>query len=939
MLNAHQPSGGEHPTHHHTGDPMGKLRCFNPAKDVPPVFAAVTEWLSRGIKNHNDAAALTLNDITLRYGELDLLSTRIANYLIGRGIGHGDRVGLCLNRSVEMVAALIGILKAGAAYVPLDPEYPPERLEMMVEDAGLRCLLTHADHAGRFDAGRETVFIWEEIAAEVETASTELPDIRIDPEDTAYVIFTSGSTGRPKGIAMPHRALANLIEWQLNRSSFRPGARVLQYSSISFDVSFQEIATTLASGGTLVLISDEDRKDPRTLLDRLVKQKIERLFLPYVAMRSMIEAAHVLGVYPDGLKEIITAGEQLRIDEAVRSFFDRIDGAVLDNQYGPSETHVITAHLLEGEPSRWPDLPPIGTPLANNSVFILDEQMRPVDVAQEGELFLAGRNLAHGYLHREEETREAFIPNPLGIPERPLLYKTGDLGAYNEDGSINFLGRKDHQVKIRGHRVEPGEINAAAARLPGIEQCLTHAVFGKGGGARLATWYVVKEGASVDPAVLRRHLSEALPDYMVPVYLVEIDRIPYTPSGKVDLKTLPSPSAQDGGYAPDELRYISDTEKSLAGIWSEVLELDGIPRTAGFFDLGGDSLRAVTLFLKIRQQLGPDLPLAAITRAPTLEELAQLIDAQSAEPAKKQDRSLQMMQSGRQGEVPLILVHGGKGNILVYNRLVQELNPDLPVYGLQWPGWDGRPGERSIPAMAKAYVDELTRNFPNRSFRLGGYCIGALIAIEMSRLLQRQGIGVEGPLLVWDAPNIMAGTYHKGEPWNESDKMGALQRLQDDLVKRTLFTGSPLVELEREFYDTGLLGLLQRLPGLRPAVQWTKMKLRLLPVVQARLSGREVPMQNREHHCLTVMLRAVKKYRYPQYAGSVVYFRSYSVLARDLLRMKGWWNDPLFGFGELCTGPLETYVVGGPHHGIMEIEGIAAIVTKACGLDAGRNSK
>ncbi|MEN7972440.1 MAG: amino acid adenylation domain-containing protein [Verrucomicrobiota bacterium] len=907
-------------------DFLDLLLRFNPANDEPPAHSTVTKWLACGVECAGESPALEYRGSTVSHEALGKMSNQVARYLGSRGVKSGDRVGLCLDRSIEMVVAVVGILKAGAAYVPLDPDYPSERLAMMRQDARLCCLLAHSAHAERFEPAVEPLFIWEEIEAEVKKSSAEAVAVEVDPEDVAYVIFTSGSTGRPKGIAMPHRALSNLIEWQLQRRSFLPRARVLQYSSISFDVSFQEITTTIASGGTLFLIGNEERKDPRTLLAQLTEQRIERLFLPCVALRSMIEVALAADTFPHELKEVITAGEQLRVDKAVRMFFSRIQGASLDNQYGPSETHVISAHLLEGNPEAWPNLPAIGVPLANNSIYILNDMMHPVGVGEEGELYLAGRNLAHGYLHHEDATRKAFIPNPHEIPDRPILYKTGDLGAYNKDGSINFLGRKDHQVKIRGHRVELGEINVAAARFPGIAQCLTRVVVNPAGIAQLVVYYVVQKDAVVEQRAFRQHLSRALPSYMIPSFLIEIKEVPYTPSGKMDLKALPVPAMENSQCPGEEDGCRSGTEECLAAIWSDLLGLEGIPRKADFFELGGDSLQAVSLFLQIQKRFGRDLPLSTLTHAPTIAKLSRIIDDESDAPDMAGHRSLQLLQRGSDDVTPLFLIHGGAGNVLIFNEFASHLGPRQPVYGFQWSGWDGMRGENSIPEMARAYKKELLRFRPSGPYRIGGNCIGGMIAIELVKLLKADGLEVEGPLLVWDAPNLRSPTHCAKEPWGNPGAMAVFERMKEDLIDRATRSAGQVIHAAPASRTTGLIGFLKRIPGLHPFQLWIKALPKIIPIQLALWKKRPVPVDLRPTFCLRTMISAVKSYTSPGHDGDMLYFRSYSVMGRDF-SLPGWWDDPFLGFGELCKGRFEAHVVGHGHNDVLSLPETGEIAT------------
>lgn len=883
----------------------------------------VNHWLARGMMEAPSRTALCFGEECLTFAELDAFSNRIAHHLANHGVHPGDNVGICLNRSIEMVGTVIGILKAGAAYVPLDPAYPDERLGMMAVDARIRCSVVHAAHVDKIRNTGSDVLLWDSIAPNIDTEPATPLEVAVAPEDVAYVIFTSGSTGRPKGIEMPHRALANLVEWQLARETFKPGARVLQYSSISFDVSFQEIATTLASGGTLHLVADQDRRDPRRLLDQLIAQGIERLFLPYVAMRSLIEAAHATGTYPAGLKEVITAGEQLRIDAAVRDFFARIEGATLDNQYGPSETHVITAHLLGGDPAEWPDLPSIGTPLDHCATLILDAEMQSVAPGEEGELYLAGRNLARGYIGREDLTREAFVASPPHLSTHPVLYKTGDLAAFNPDGTIEFRGRRDHQIKIRGHRIEPGEINNAASSFPGVGQCLTHAFRGNDGILQLATYFCAPQDG-LDVAALRSHLASKLPEYMVPAFLVELDEIPYTPSGKVDLKALPKPTIENSRFAGAAVHYETETERALSKVWNELLGLEGLPRNADFFELGGDSLRAVTLFLKIQQQFGRDLPLSTLLHASTIETLARHID-EGGEDAFPGCRSLKLLQRGQADVAPLFLVHGGAGNILCFSTFAKNLGSAQPVYAFQWSGWDGGRGEATIEAMAQVYCEELLKHFPDTPVRIGGYCIGGYIAIELAWRLRQMGVDVQGPLLVFDSPNLRSKTYHRRNPaaldmeFERTCSELAEKRICDDAIPSQEPPPEPLPWLKR----TPPYALARVL----------RTWLRLRKCDRDATQGRTIPVSGRNWYCAMTQKAAVRKHKSRGTDMPVLYFRSEGHGSEMLLT--GWWSGLYMGFDEVCRGGFEGHIIGGGHGEILDHPKVAERVLAATGSGKG----
>jgi amino acid adenylation domain-containing protein len=903
---------------------LKEVEFLKSKKLSPAFFETVVEWINHGFTDHKDTTALVFGQQEFTYKELNSLSNKIANYLVRKGISRGDHVGICLKRSPEMIATLIGILKSGAAYVPLDANYPVDRLSMMSEDAQLSLLIIHKNFEDRFKSQVSHIVLWESINHEIKKESNVFVSPEIDGEDIAYVIFTSGSTGRPKGIEMPHRALSNLISWQLDRPYFKSEAKVLQYSSISFDVSFQEIATTFASGGTLVLVRDSERKDPRVLLNLLNNYKIERLFVPFVALRSLVEVANTTNKYPGSLTEVITAGEQLRVDNGLRTFFEKIDEAILENQYGPSETHVISAYLLDKDPSNWSGLPPIGKPIQNNSIHILDENLRSVPEGEEGELYLAGKNLAHGYIGREDLTQKVFIENSVEIFDYPVLYKTGDLGFYDKEGNIQFLGRADHQIKIRGYRVEPGEIDTIGASFPGVSQCITHVRQDSLGQHQLVTYYLSQPTGGISEEAFRSHLSDHLPEYMIPSFVIELKEIPYTPSGKVDVKSLPEPDIRllESG---EKVEYKSDTEARLAQIWSDVLGLKNIPSTANFFDIGGDSLKAVTLFMEIEEQFDVYLPLSELTQASTIEDLAKVVE-EVTRLDHEQYSSLQLLKSGDPDQIPLFLIHGGEGNVLIFQDLVEKLPHGQLVYAFQWPGWTGFNGISSISEMAEHYTKELLEAHPEGPYRLGGYCIGGVIAIEIARLLKSKGAEVIDPILVVDAPNIHARSYHSNEPDSSAEGKEAFELLEKKLkaqipVENESSSNNKLQNPNKSKLPTRRYPLLAKyLPFylllgkmyLRLLDKLQLMRIKLYPKINIK-----VPVQDRKLWCQLTQIGAVKKHKRFVYDGDILYLKS-EALKGEFLSISGWWNDLFFGFDEVCKGDFEAYVIGGNHNDVLK---------------------
>jgi len=566
-----------------------------------------------------DATAVVYGSEQITYGELNRRANRLAHHLRSLGVGPDSRVGLCLERSIEMVIGLLGVLKAGAAYVPLDPQYPAQRLSFMLDDSAVAVVLTQNQIAARLSEYTGTVIFPAEV--ELQPGLSEAnPESGVTLDNLVYVLYTSGSTGVPKGTALKHGALTNLISWQHGRSPVPEGARTLQFASLSFDVSFQEIFSTLCEGGTLVLISEDDRRDPVKLLSLLENERIQRLYLPFVALRQLAEAAGSSVTLPD-LQQVITAGEQLQITPAVAQFFSRLDGCTLHNHYGPSESHVVTTYDLAGDPSLWPLLPPIGRPVANTSIYVLDRRLEPAPLGVAGELYIGGVAIARGYHARPSLTAERFIPDPFSSEPGARLYRTGDQARYLANGQVEYLGRVDQQVKVRGFRVELGEVEAALAECDGVRQAVVLAKE-----HRLAAYVIPDEGRPAPTiSALREELRQRLPEYMLPSAFIFLSEWPLTPSGKVDRLRLPAPdpaSIESGVSEPAS----TPTEELLAGTWHELLGVSRVGVNENFFELGGHSLLAARLVARVRELFRVDVALRKVFERPTVKGLAATID-------------------------------------------------------------------------------------------------------------------------------------------------------------------------------------------------------------------------------------------------------------------------------------------------------------------------
>ena len=587
---------------------------------------------------------------SLTYRELNGRANQLAHALQRLGVKAETPVGLCVERSLAMIIGLLGILKAGGAYVPLDPTYPKSRLATLIEDSAISVLVTQQTHLTDLPPLVGTVLCLDTDWPAHE--STENPNVQLTLDHLLYILYTSGSTGRPKGVAMSHRPLVNLLHWQGQKTPLAQPARTLQFTPLSFDVSCQEIFATLSTGGTLVLISEETRRDPSALLCLLAEQRIEHLFLPFVALQQLAEAALQEAALPKplALRQIITAGEQLQITPALAQFCTQT-GCTLHNHYGPTETHVVSAFTLTGPVATWPRLPPIGQPIANTQFYILDQWGQLCPSGVPGELYIGGANLARGYLKQPALVAQRFIPDPFSAKPGACLYRTGDRVRYRADGNVEFLGRLDEQIKLRGFRIELGEIEAVLRQHPAVREAVA-VIHADPSGERQLVAYVVErrpesreqnsevrgQRAESSPpnlqspvsglhfADLRAFLQQQLPAYMMPAVFVLLDALPLTPTGKVNRRALPAPSAyaptRSGDYVPPR----TTTEKLLAQIWGEVLHLAPISVDANFFEIGGHSLLATQIALRIRQRFSLELPLRTLFECATVATLAERLD-------------------------------------------------------------------------------------------------------------------------------------------------------------------------------------------------------------------------------------------------------------------------------------------------------------------------
>lgn len=722
-------------------DPDGELGftfLADPPGEVLPSLEPPSDILRR-LAGHvaatPDAIAVAHGAERWTYAQFDQVVSRVARHLVSLGAGPGVRVGIAMDRSPELIATIYGIARSGAACVPLDVTYPEERITGMVEQAEPLRIIAHARHA---DLVKDPALLLTfESTMEDRTRDTEalsFPEVR--PDTLLYVLFTSGSTGKPKGVAMPHRALDNYQAWQTNARSGAAGGKTLQFAPLSFDVSFQEIYSTISGGGTMQIIDEEQRRDPAGLLRLLDREGVERVFLPYVALQQLAETAVTLGIFPSTLRVVISSGEQLRITAEIREFMAALPDAVLENQYGPTETHLVTAYQMFGDPSTFPNLPPIGPATNGVELYLLDERMRPVPRGVIGELYFGGIQLAHGYHGQQELTEQRFIPNPFGGPGS-RLYRTGDLARVLPSGDLVWVARTDTQTKIRGYRVEPLEVEIAVMTLAqqhrGIREAAVVARRREGVDSFLAAFLVGDEDA-VDLDEVRGQLRESLPDYMVPSVFTWLERMPLNPSGKrndAELRTVPLAVSSKAEQVLPRDEY----ERALVEILIELLHLPSLGVHDNFFEVGGTSLTAMRLVVVLEKRFGVTVPLSAFITAPTVAGLAALLRSGGADLAF--DPLVPIRATG--DRPPLFLVHPLGGNVLCYVRLTRHLPDDQPVYGLQAAGSDaGSEPLESVPDLARSYLAAIRRVRPHGPYRIGGWSFGGMVAFEMAQQLRAE---------------------------------------------------------------------------------------------------------------------------------------------------------------------------------------------------------
>ena len=599
-----------------TADETARLAAWNATECAYPGGECIHEIIAAQAARTPDAVAVVFEDERVTYAELDARANRLANHLHALGVGPEVRVGVCAERSVELVVALLATLKAGGGYVPLDPGYPRDRLAYMLGDSRVSVLLTQAHLAERIPPhGARTVLLdadWPRIAQESDVA----PETGVGLDHLAYVIYTSGSTGQPKGAENAHRGIRNRLLWMQEAFGLDGTDAILQKTPFSFDVSVWEFFWPLMTGARLVVAKPEGHREPAYLARLIGQQGVTTMHFVPSMLQAFLEEPDLSACAP--LRRVVCSGEALPAELAAR-FFTRMD-ADLHNLYGPTEAAVDVTWwaCARGDDRR---SVPIGRPIANTRIHLLDARLNPVAPGVAGELYIAGVQVGRGYLGRRGLTAERFVPDPFSATPGARMYRTGDLARWLADGSVDYLGRADHQVKIRGFRIELGEIEAVLAAHPGVREAVVVARTDAPGDTRLVAYLTAAGDSAPDAAALREHLRAGMPEYMVPTAFVNMDALPLSPNGKVDRKALPAPEAK----RDEAVAFVAprdETERAIAAIWREALGVEQVGVDDNFFDLGGHSLLLVQVHGRIREALGAQITVVELFQHPTVGALA-----------------------------------------------------------------------------------------------------------------------------------------------------------------------------------------------------------------------------------------------------------------------------------------------------------------------------
>ncbi|MEH2412352.1 non-ribosomal peptide synthetase [Nostoc sp.] len=867
-----------------------------------PRQACIHQLFEAQVESTPDAVAVVFQNEQLTYRELNSRANQLAHYLRSLGVKTNELIGICLDRSLEMVVGVLGILKAGAAYLPLDPNHPQARMAFMLEDSQVKVLLTQQ---------RLVEFLPKHIAKLVELDTDSQFIVQEDeenlvcgkdttPENLAYVIYTSGSTGIPKGVKVPHRTVVNLLASMREQPGLIQQDILLSVTTLSFDIAVLEIFLPLIVGATTFIVSREVATDGEKLLTALNHSKATVMQATPATWQLLLAA----GWQGSQHLKILCGGEALS-PALAKELVNRAQSVW--NMYGPTETTVWSTCYSIPEDG----IPLIGQPIANTQIYLLDGSLQPVPVGVPGEMYIGGAGITLGYLNRPELTKERFISNPFSQEPNARLYRTGDLARYRTDGNLEYLQRIDDQVKIRGFRIELGEVELALAQYPGVQQAVVIAPEVVPGEKRLVGYVVPNSEQIIAIAQLRNFLQMKLPSYMVPSAFVILDTLPLNTNGKVNRKALPIANLTNTETEKTFATAEDSLQLQLTEIWENILGIHPIGITDNFFDLGGHSLLAVRLFSQIEKIVGKNLPLSILLQAPTIEQLANIVErercskfgiaATSTADVKSETlipwSSLVAIQPNG-SKPPFFCVHGLGGEVLRFRELALHLGSDQPFYGLQPQGLDGKqlPYTR-IEDMAAHYIQQIQAIQPHEPYFIGGYSAGGIIAYEMARQLVMQGKKV--------ALLVLFDTYRL----RKSESL-PLQKPASRHWKSLLAIASNYV--------------IEQVKGNRDLLKYKIKEILWRFVFQLHLSlGRPLAYSYRKFMVEEATRQALRKYVLQVYSGRVTGFRT-----EDSLVVGQQEAAPKMGWGEFALGGVDIYDISGTHNSIFKEPHVGSVSEK-----------
>jgi amino acid adenylation domain-containing protein len=807
-----------------------------------PRQATLTDLVSKQAWDTPDATAITFNSSKYSYEQVRILSDHFAVQLVAAGVKNGDVIGLMVERSPLVIISMLAIMKTGAAYVPIDPEYPKDRIRYMLDDSSARLILTSQKYSGS-NQFTMTELLIEDLLNNIPKSSAPYSPTGITANSLAYILYTSGSTGKPKGVRIMHYNLVNMLYSFRQILGITCSDRMLAITTVCFDISGMEFYLPLISGACVDIAGSELVKDGFALLEKIRVSKPTVMQATPATWQMLLEAGWNK---TESIPTICCGGESLPTDLS-RELLSRSKS--LYNLYGPTETAIWSSAKLVMESDT---LITIGKPIANTRFYIMGADGTPVGENEAGEMYIAGDGVGAGYHNQPALTAERFLPDLFAIDEGAIMYRTGDLGKYLRGGDIQCLGRIDQQIKIRGHRIEPGEIEYCLSRHASVTKSVVISREDQPGNKKLVAYVVlvkpVKEDINQLIGQWKQSVKNFLPPYMCPNDFVIIDDLPLTPNGKVDRNALPKPPVAKELFVKDHAP-VSRFESTLTDIWSKILGLNNPGRNDDFFELGGHSLIAIRMMAMLEKETGIQLPVSVLFDCPTIASLAARL--QSRQPAKRFESLVAMKKGG--DKMPLYMVHGARGTVPVFNRTIEHLHPDQPIYGLQARGLDGNaPIVETIEELASNYINEILENNPDGPYALAGYSFGGLVAFEMARQLKAMNKEVKA-LIIFDTYADAANAKHTRTVATFQRTRIAIMRAAYDIAT---FIKNPYAKIryEQEELKTRLHKPYRRIKG------W--------------IEGKEKDLFYYKYKIEETNLKAKSKYLMHQYDGIIELFRA-----------------------------------------------------------------